>query len=125
MFRDAEEELQRLQEQLLDEDPSGSQEALLDDDSLDDLLSDEIQDEGPHIYQNYSNAYGKKLRNYASNYKAYNSDKTDTDLERFSQAVLEPKTHRRSGWIWLLCVLFAVTATVALLLLLKLKGGFL
>ena len=100
MFRDKEEELQRLQEELLEQEepeevPEETEdtEDLLDEDVLEELLQDTRAAEDDGVYQNYSNEYGKQLRNFASGYRAYNSDKVDTDLEEFSRQVEEPKRH--------------------------------
>lgn len=90
MWRDAEEELQRLEAELLAEEEPVEEEDLLEDALLDELLQD-TRAENVGVYQNFSNDYGKKLRNYASGYKAYNSDKTDEDLECYSETVREPE----------------------------------
>lgn len=113
MYRDREEELQRLQEQLLEvEEPAQEQdeEELLDEDTLEELLSDSSQIKNTRVYQNFSNDYGKNLRNYASGYNAYNSDKADTDLDSYSEAVREPK--KTDGLLWLAVVLLAMMAAV-------------
>ena len=98
MFRDQEEELQRLQQELLaQEEPETEEEDedLLEDAELDALLKDTRPSEDRMIYQNYSNGYGKDLRNYASGYQAYNTDNLDTDLDEFSRQVREPQ--RKNG----------------------------
>lgn len=113
MYRDREEELQRLQKQLLeDEEPVQAQDKdeLLDEETLEELLNDSTQIKNPRVYQNFSNDYGKNLRNYASGYTAYNSDATDTDLGSYSQAVREQK--KTGGLLWLAAVLLALTAVV-------------
>ena len=114
MFRDKDEELKRLQEQLLEEEepeevPEDGDE-ILDEELLDALLGSDNQAENPKVYQNFSNDYGKNLRNFASGYKAYNSDKTDEDLDSFSEAVLEPP---KSGSLaWFILVLLVLMAAV-------------
>lgn len=112
MYRDRDEELQRLQAQLLEGDEKAEEETedLLDEDTLDALLNDTQQSQNPRIYQNFSNDYGRNLRNYASGYKAYNSDHTDTDLDSYSEAVREPK--KADGWLWLVVVLLVLIGTV-------------
>ena len=113
MYRDREEELRRLQEQLLeDEEPTQeeSDEELLDEDTLDALLDESQKTGNPRIYQNFSNDYGRNLRNYASGYQAYNSDKTDTDLDSYSQTDREPK--KSAGLLWLAVVLLVLAGAV-------------
>lgn len=88
MFRDTKEELDRLEAELLaQEEPAQSQEDALEEALLDEILkeygADAQQEESTVIYKNYSNGY-----------TAYNSDKTDEDLEEFSEAVREPKKDR-------------------------------
>jgi hypothetical protein len=117
MFRDREEELQRLQDQLLEEEDPQPEEALPDDDDFDDLLSENQPIEDPEIYQNYSNDYGKNLRNYASGYRVYNSDKTDTDLDTYSESVREGQPSRR--FLWIPVLLLGLLAAVVLALLWK------
>lgn len=70
MFRDTKEELKRLEAE---------------------LLAQEEQDQQPAktVYRNFSNHYGADLRNYASGYKAYNTDRTDTDPQRLSDQIRE------------------------------------
>lgn len=118
MFRDKEEELQRLQAQLLEEEPEEDEEFDFSEE-LEDLSDDEYP-EDPGVYQNFSNDYGRQLRNYASGYKAYNTDKTDTDMDRFSESVRNTKP--RSGLGWLLPLLVALGILGAALWL-YLKGG--
>lgn len=119
MYRDRDAELRRLQEQLLEDEEPETDAELLDEETLDELLSDSQKSGDSKVYQNFSNGYGKRLRNYASGYKAYNSDTTDTDLERYSEEVREPK---HSGCLLWLGALLAVAAAVVLWLYLRLGG---
>ena len=123
MYRDRDEELRRLQEQLLEEEefPDRAEE-LLNDDMLDELLSDSPKSGDSKVYQNFSNGYGKNLRNYASGYTAYNTDTTDTNLESYSEAVRKPK--RSGSLLWLAVLLLVVTAVVVAWLYLRLGGLF-
>ena len=112
MFRDTDEALKRLERQLLEEAPEAQEQELLDEDTLDALLEDGAQEGGPAVYQNFSNGYGTQLRNYATGYKAYNSDKTDTDLDSYSETVRQGSHH--GGLVWLVVVLaLLVIAAVA------------
>lgn len=111
MFRDTQEELERLQAQLLEEteeeENTSEEAAFLDEEDFDTLLYDTDQGENPRVYENYSNDYGSSLRNFATGYKAYNSDRTDTDLDAFSENVFEGK-EATYGWVWIiLCLMVA------------------
>lgn len=112
MFRDKEEELQRLQVELLQEEQTARpEEEFPAEEDFEELLWDTDQGENPQVYQNYSNDYGKNLRNFASGYRAYNTDKTDTDLDRYSEQVQEcSKTPL--WWIWLLLLIMLLMASV-------------
>lgn len=86
MFRDREKALQALQKQLLeDEDAEEVSEQ-------DDELPPEVYDDDP------------------PDFHAYNSDKADTDLEEYSDAVYDPP-RRKTG-----CLLWFVLLTAAVLL---------
>ena len=129
MFRDRKEELERLQEQLLEEDPEELEEEYEDEDEeyldaeVDDLLAANDQGENPQTYNNYSNDYGRQLRNFASGYKAYNTDRTDEDLEEYSQQVLEPPKEKGiTGLLVLAMLLLLGIAAVLGWLLLRIKG---
>ncbi|MBQ6839154.1 MAG: hypothetical protein IJO45_00500 [Oscillospiraceae bacterium] len=121
MFRDASEELERLQAELLAEDEPV--ELPPEEPPEETLFFEEYEDtrpaQGPAVYQNYSNDYGKNLRNYASGYRAYNSDTTDEDLEEYSEAVREGNTSRGS------CLLAVIAVILALAILGVVAYGFL
>ena len=87
MRRDAEEELQRLEQELL------AEEAEEQEDQEEDYgeFLEAPDSEEPVVYRNFSNRYGQDLRNYATGYQAYNSDTVDTDLEDFSREVHDGK----------------------------------
>lgn len=123
MFRDAQEELERLQSQLLAEqqEQTGQQETeFLDEEDFEELLSDTDQGQSPEVYQNYSNDYGRQLRNYATGYKAYNTDKTDTDPQQLSQELLE-EPRAVAIWPWLVLALMA--AVVGAMVWMYVSGG--
>ncbi len=126
--RDKQEELNRLQHALLEEEAQTEvppEADYLDEGVVDTLLGEDTKAGNAGVYQNYSNGYGKNLRNYASGYKAYNSDKTDTDLETYSEAVREPQ--KRSAFMWFLLILmFLLCASgVALVVYYLRLGGIL
>ena len=131
MFRhnDKEEELNRLQAQLLaeewDNEEEDEEEEYLDEETLDTLLEEQKPGESPKVYQNFSNNYGKNLRNFASGYKAYNSDRTDLDPEELSAQLLTPKT--RPGLLWFALLLLGLMAVmvVAIVIMYRRLGGLL
>ena len=100
MKRDREEELERLQQELLaeEEESAPQEEGFLDEETLDTLLADE-KASAAGVYQNYSNKYGKDLRNFASGYQAYNTDDVDVDMDEFSEEV-EDDVDEDSQIIW-------------------------
>jgi len=134
MFRDRQEELERLQQQLLEEEteepeeePGEEYEEVEEEEyleaELEDLLSADDQGENPRTYHNYSNDYGRQLRNFASGYQAYNTDQTDEDLEAYSQEVYEPKKEKGiTGLLLLAAFLLLGIAAVLCWLMLRIKG---
>lgn len=112
MPRDTEQELERLQSQLLQEAQEEAEEFSVEEDFAE-LLWEEDQGENPQVYQNYSNDYGRNLRNYATGYRAYNTDQTDTDLDEYCDLVQqEPKI--TVWWVWIVLLLMgAVVGAIA------------
>ncbi len=120
MFRDQKEALRRLEEQLLAEEET---EEYLDEDTLDTLLEEPQPADAPRVYQNFSNDYGKNLRNYATGYKAYNTDRTDVGPDEMSRELLRPK--RWVGLWTAVLLLLTALAVLAIALLYKKMGGLL
>ena len=97
MFRDTQEELKRLEEQLLaEEDLPKEQEPELDEATrvipipqAQELLSDleESEEEETDLPQ----PQRKKKGRYIGHFEAYNSDRTDTDMKKYSEEVRQPK----------------------------------
>ncbi len=112
MPRDTEQELERLQSQLLQEAQEEAEEFSVEEDFAE-LLWEEDQGENPQVYQNYSNNYGRNLRNFATGYRAYNADQTDTDLDEYCDLVQqEPKI--TVWWVWIVLLLMgAVVGAIA------------
>ena len=114
MFRqtDKDEELHRLEQELLEEEETP--EEYLDPAALEDAPAGEA----PRVYRNFSNNYGQDLRNYASDYRAYNADRTDTRPDDLSRELLEPDRPKNRGFtIFILIALAAVMIAGAALLL--------
>lgn len=126
MFRDKEEELQRLSEELraqerADEESEG-------EDMLDVLLEDDTQigDMDSSVYKNASNAYGSNLRNFASGYRAYNADKTEIDPTMLSDALLDEEEQEEKSLSGLvITALTLAAAVVAVVVWMLIRGGFL
>lgn len=104
MNRDRQEELERLEKELLADmaEETPEEETFLEEEDT------QIGD-APAVYQNFANNYGKDLRNFASGYKAYNADHVDTDLEQFSQEVLDEK---KPAPLWIPILLTALIGAV-------------
>ena len=118
MNRDRQEELERLEKELL------AQEDLAEEEETEEAFEEEDFQigEDPVVYQNFSNNYGKDLRNFASGYQSYNADRVDIDLEEFAGQVQEEKP---SAPIWipiLLTVLIGAVVTAILWIFLTLGG---
>ncbi len=112
MFRDKDEELQRLNEDLLAQE-APEQTDTLDEETLDSLLKEDTQIGEPEEgYANYSNGY-----------RAYNTDKTDTDLDSFSEAVREPGKDKVLTFLSVLALALAGAIVLVLVfLVLKFRG---
>lgn len=127
MHRDTEQALKRLEQALLEEEqtqPEASplqEEQAPDQADFDDFL-ESPEGEDPVVYRNFSNDYGRSLRNYATGYKAYNSDTADVDMDAFSEQVREDRPKERL----LFPVLVAALALLAVAYIAYLwLGGFL
>ena len=140
MFKDTDEALARLEAELLREEEI--EEVTEEEDYLyDEVLEDEPEEkpdlppeflytdtraaDGPVIYQNFSNNYGKNLRNYANGYQAYNTDVSDEDLDSFSQDVLYTEPEKsNTPLILIACLLALGIVAMVFVWLFLLQGGF-
>ena len=118
MFRDTQEELNRLENALLAEEEEQRLDALLEEflqeEEEDELLASILKetDIGEHRsggYQNYANNYGRTTAK-----AAYNSDKLDTDLESYSEDVRTGAPESLKGLIITACALSAGIVAVVL-----------
>ena len=108
MFRDAREELQRLEQLLEETEETTVEEAELPAEQADDDLPEE-----PLVFRNYSNDYGGKI---------YNSDRTDVDLNSYSEEVRQPQ---KRGVSWLVALVFLLLTGIVVMLglfVLKMRG---
>lgn len=90
LFKDkkqALEELDYLLQEDLDEPEEDLDEEPFDEEYPDDELDEDLDEDEPNasavIYHNYANDYGRRI---------YNTDRTDTDLEDYSDQIYAPKT---------------------------------
>ena len=120
MYRDKQEELERLEKELLAEEEPENEEDMAEafEEEEDFAIGD-----APAVYQNYSNNYGKDLRNFASGYQAYNADKVDTDIEEFSQEVLEDAPASAPLWIPVLLTVLIAVVVIAIVWIVFGVGG--
>lgn len=116
MFKDAKEELKRLEAELLAEDPipedtlpeETPEEDILDDTVLEALLEETQKIGNAGEYQNYSNDYGTEVDDRTRVFRVYNTDKSDEDLDNYAQAVQEePQKNSLTGLIITACLLTA------------------
>ena len=142
MFKDADRELARLEAALLEaeeeeafdeaEDPEEEYEEEFYDEYEEDqpeqappeyFYDDTRPAQGPAVYQNYSNDYGRELRNYATGYRAYNTDDSDEDLDTFSEEVYEAQEDSgNTGLLITACILAAIFGGAVLFIVLKYIG---
>lgn len=102
MFRDTQEELKRLEAQLLaeedepvEEETGEKEEEEIDDIQLEELLKSISEDEEEEVEEFFkTTVIDSSVRNYANHYKAYNTDKTDEDLDSYSEEVRNPDSNR-------------------------------
>ena len=128
MFRDKEEELQRLSRQLREEteEPEEWEEEEETVPDVDDLLEDDthINDMTDGVYRNASNGYGQNLRNFASGYKAYNGDRTDVDLQELGEEIrMEDEEEEKSLTGLVVTAFVLATAVVGVLIYWLIRGG--
>lgn len=100
MFRDTQEELKRLEAQLLAEEDEPVEEEAGEEEEIDDIqleellksISDDEEEEVEEFFKTTVTDSG--VRNYANHYRAYNTDKTDDDLDSYSEEVRNPDRNR-------------------------------
>ena len=120
MFRDTEEELQRLEEELLAADEEELDEEELDEEEYDeeeDFDEEYDDDEDDEDFEEEDEVIVPALKGY----KVYNSDRCDVNLDRYSEDVYRG---RRSGCLAWVFAGLTVALLVVLYLYLK-QGGYL
>ena len=99
MFRDTQQALQQLEQQLLLEEETPLEETTGDMSQQELDAMKKLLNSGDEqlVFQAQADEYeavreaSGKIRNYANRYNAYNSDITDTDLEHYSEEVRNPR----------------------------------
>lgn len=99
MYEDAQQELERLEKALLEEETI----VIPQDDAL---------------------LETQKTQKRKKSVKARNTDKTDTDMEKYAQAVMENKTKGLLGWTITVFALAAAIVAVLIFWLLRYGGMF-
>lgn len=115
MFRDTSEELARLEAELLAEEEPEEELPEEEEPAEPWQYEDTRAACEPEVFQNYSNDYGKGLRNYASGYRAYNADDCDEDLEAYSEEVRRGKKKAPGCLTLAICLLILALAVAAIL----------
>lgn len=110
MFKDAKEELKRIEAELLAEEEVQPEELepqeelsatqILEEELLNSFLEETQKIDNVEEYQNYSNRYGAGLDDRTRVFQIYNTDKSDPDLQQYADAVREePKKEKLTGLI--------------------------
>ena len=117
MFRDAKEELKRLEAELLEAEKQDKQDALLEaflaeEEEEDDFLGD-FWEEDPlppknTVYHNFSNNYGRDIPDV----DIYNSDDCDEDLNDYSEDVRKGRSSNRGLLITALMLLLGIAGVL-------------
>ena len=111
MFRDRDEELKRLQAELLEEEEQETAEEEYLQEDVEQLLEDEEKVSDPDSY-----------RNFATGYKAYNTDRVDEDLDDLSDAVLHGPDKKKGGCLAVVFLLLTALLLAILWLVAKKEG---
>ncbi len=117
MFRDAREELERLERQLQEAEDTCREEEYEEADLEDDEEA-AIQQQDPSMPEDDPAFY----RNYANDYTVYNTDRADVDLDQYSEEVRQPRAQSLGGLLILAALLLAAIACVLVYLVLKVRG---
>ena len=112
MFKDTQKELERLEAELLAQQPEDEEEPEEDWEDEDDLLDDDDDIEEAPVYRNFSNRY-----------RAYNTDRTDWDPEELAEELEEPRKPSIWGWCALALTLVACILLVLVWWAIRFYGG--
>ena len=128
MFRDRDEELRRLEEALLEEEEEEQKQRIEEEieEERQKARRDEAEEEEEDDISFYQpddteDDEADTFPNYANNYRAYNSDRVDVDLDEYSEQIRqEPK--RGSCLLTLALILLCGILVMLILFLLKFQG---
>ena len=112
MFKDTQKELERLEAELLAQQPEDEEEPEEDWEDEDDLLDDDDDIEETPVYRNFSNRY-----------RAYNTDRTDWDPEELAEELEEPRKPSIWGWCALVLALISGILLVLIWWAVRFYGG--
>jgi len=118
MFRDASEELARLEAELLaaEEADEDIEEEYYDSDQDDEAEEAYEEEDGYAAYDEDDPAI------YAGKFVAYNTDQTDEDLESYAEAVRTPKRSGCMPFLIVLLCLLTVSVVALVILILRQRG---
>ena len=101
MFKDTQDELNRLEAELwaeededLPEDQWDQETEELDEEDYEDDYEEYDDPEEDRTSRIYANTYEAPVRNFANGYRAYNTDRCDEDLDEYSEAVEKEPANR-------------------------------
>ena len=126
MYRDTEEELERLQRELLDADepeeeiPEDAPENPEEEVDLEDIIKEFGSGEQPEPYRNFSNDYGREEPaepEDLSETRIFRNDPADLPVEEFSQELQDLPEEEDSGLRGLVLTASLLAAAVAAVLL--------
>ena len=121
MHRDTREALERLERELLAQEeaaqtPEEEKDALPQNDWYSEIdLDESLFQQEPETYPNYANGFGQDLR-------AYNTDRSEEDVERFSRRVRREPKENLTGLTVLATLLTTALVIVVLMIFLKIRG---
>ena len=114
MFKDREEELKRLEEELLEEELQEQPDEYEEDEEYDEEYEEEPENDADEDAT-------RMFTPVSRTYRVKNTDRTDVDLERYSKEV-EEGTQSNRGLAILLLLLCVGVAAVLLYYVLRLRG---
>lgn len=122
MYKDTKEELRRLEEALLEEEEMQDEQDLQEDD-IDALLEEtkRLTEE----YGDETQVFQWESKDWQQAVRVYNTDKSDEDLERYAQKVLEEPTKGIKGLAITAIVLAAAIVAVLIVWFVRYGGAFL
>lgn len=119
MNQDTDDILKELEQALWEEEAAEEAQDFPREEPTEDLLTESVVGDGL-VYRNFSNNYGADLRNFASGYRARNTDRTDVDFEEYAEAVAEGE---KTGSVWLPLLTVVLEAIAVAYMVVTIFGG--